>query len=774
MPSASPKLVARSPVRKRSTPKQPVRASATNSTAAGSAAAVPPVTATVPPPQPSLPPTTMTHRAATLRAAICLVATLSASLAVGVLASDSVSPDGTVVCDDTMYLCGRILLIYTAAFYVARGLAEPLDEFLWDASWACNATLVLAAAGFLSCRPLLAHAAALTVAPIQFVWYVDVSVALATGGRQWGVGAAKMLVRPGTSRARRVMSVHHLLFLPLVLFATRRQPFPPPSQAVAVGTLLVLTMLLTARLLSPRSVRLRETGHTYLLNIQQAHHVDHKIDGWLLRTWPSAHLLLVGGAWAAAMVLSWLGMYLAHVHVFHTASAAVSSAPAPQRMWSRFFPPPPPLLPEPAIPVWGRNCLAALSALVLYKVCAFGLAFCVRRKLLLPATSRKVGHVLAGCVWVLLYWNLFDASHWTWKLNVLVPVAQTLTFILKGAILRDPHDPDVLALCRTGAPYELLLGPLCFALVMDVMGLYFFRTQVGALMMSAMCVGDGVAPLAGAHGTHRYQLLGRSKTLEGSAACFVGCMVGSAVFLHALGLPAVPLYDSAVLALVATLVEAASPSEVDNLLMPLSVWWLHSRLESLRPPLLHLQVQQMQQMQNIVFHILCLIMAGLMEFKLLFDLFPFNQLNIPVSSRLFGANKMIRGFVTMPLANALSHAVASATTERYSAYGTFLVFESPLVSGAIVGLVYRLAELPNSFIKRRLGIEAGGSAQSWSGFCLQFLTDHLDSTTALVLLASYTQGCDLWTTLKIIPIGVLAHMIGSRIVKGGKRRARGT
>ena len=223
-------------------------------------------------------PTTMTHRAATLRAAICLVATLLASLAVGVLASDSISPDGTVTCDDAMHLCGRALLIYSVVFYIARGLAEPLDEFLWDASWACNATLVLAAVGLLTCRPLLAHAAALTVAPIQFIWYVDVSVALATGGRQWGVGAAKMLVRPGTSRAKRVMSVHHLLFLPLVLFATRRQPFPPPSQAFAVGALLVLTMLLTARLLSPRSVRLRETGHTYHLNLQQAHHGPRPID----------------------------------------------------------------------------------------------------------------------------------------------------------------------------------------------------------------------------------------------------------------------------------------------------------------------------------------------------------------------------------------------------------------------------------------------------------------------------------------------------------------
>ena len=159
-----------------------------------------------------------------------------------------------------------------------------------------------------------------------------------------------------------------------------------------------------------------------------------------------------------------------------------------------------------------------------------------------------------------------------------MPAAFTFTLTLKGALIRDKNDPDVRTMSRTGEPYELLLGPLFFTVVMDVVGLYFFKTQVGALMMGALGVGDGVAPVAGARGSHRYQLLGRQKTLEGSAACFAGCALGSMLYLHALGLPQISFSDNMLLAAVATAVEAVSPPDVDNLLMPLSVWWVHGML----------------------------------------------------------------------------------------------------------------------------------------------------------------------------------------------------
>ena len=241
-------------------------------------------------------------------------------------------------------------------------------------------------------------------------------------------------------------------------------------------------------------------------------------------------------------------------------------------MWGWSASPPPP--PEPTIPIWVWNAFAALIVLAYIKTVIGVCDMLVKSHSLLPSDSRKVVHVAAGS-W-LLFWNLFDESHWTWQLNIFVPAAFTLTLALKGAIIRDPKDPDVRTMSRTGEPYELLLGPLFFTVVMDIVGLYCFRTQVGALMMGALGVGDGIAPVAGARGTHRYKLLGRAKTLEGSAACFVGCVVGSAMYLHMLGLPAVTMHENLILAAVATAVEAVSPPDVDNLLMPLAVWYVHT------------------------------------------------------------------------------------------------------------------------------------------------------------------------------------------------------
>jgi phytol kinase len=185
------------------------------------------------------------------------------------------------------------------------------------------------------------------------------------------------------------------------------------------------------------------------------------------------------------------------------------------------------------------NIAGAVTTLIYIKTVIAACDFLVRRALLAPSDSRKVVHICAGS-W-LLFWPLFDDAHWSWRLNIFVPFAFTCTLFLKGAIIRDPDDADVRTMSRTGAPFELLLGPLFFTVAMDVVGLRFFRTQVGALMMGALGIGDGLAALVGSRGTHRYQLLGRSKTLEGSAAVFVGTLLGSAFFLRAIGLPAVPL-----------------------------------------------------------------------------------------------------------------------------------------------------------------------------------------------------------------------------------------
>ena len=55
-------------------------------------------------------------------------------------------------------------------------------------------------------------------------------------------------------------------------------------------------------------------------------------------------------------------------------------------------------------------------------------------------------------------------------------------------------------------------------------------------------------------------------------------MAGAVVFLSMLGLPPITLAENATLAAIATLVEAVSPPDVDNFLMPLAVYLAYPRV----------------------------------------------------------------------------------------------------------------------------------------------------------------------------------------------------
>jgi hypothetical protein len=105
-------------------------------------------------------------------------------------------------------------------------------------------------------------------------------------------------------------------------------------------------------------------------------------------------------------------------------------------------------------------------------------------------------------------------------------------------------------------------------------------------------------------------------------------------------------------------------------------------------------------------------------------------LNRPISTRLFGANKTWRGFVLLPLLNAAAVVLFS--------------YDSPvpasLLLGAMLGIVYLLFELPNSFLKRRIGIAPGEQSSQYRTLFL--LLDKTDSalgvSLAYYLLAEIT------------------------------------
>jgi phytol kinase len=227
------------------------------------------------------------------------------------------------------------------------------------------------------------------------------------------------------------------------------------------------------------------------------------------------------------------------------------------------------------LPAIQQNVFSMLATLVYIKVIVGICDWAVSHAYFPSSVSRKMIHV-AACSWC-LFWPLFDISHWTWQLNVAIPLLYSIQLTIKGAILRDPRDLDVHTMTRTGNPSELLYGPLWFTLVMLFCGLHEFRTPIGTYIMGSL-VGDGIAPLVGTRWPlGKYPTFsgrrGEFKTLTGSLGMFLGSLVGMVCYQSILGAPAkLDLEFMAQIAFIATLAEAVT-GEWDNPAIALSVYW---------------------------------------------------------------------------------------------------------------------------------------------------------------------------------------------------------
>jgi hypothetical protein len=118
------------------------------------------------------------------------------------------------------------------------------------------------------------------------------------------------------------------------------------------------------------------------------------------------------------------------------------------------------------------------------------------------------------------------------------------------------------------------------------------------------------------------------------------------------------------------------------------------------------------------------------------------QLARPISTRLFGANKTYRGLVCVAAGTAVGFGVIRpglvATTHT----------SDLLLLGFAVGAAAMAAELPNSFLKRRLGIAPGTQAHGFRGFAFHVL-DQVD-----VVFGA-------WAVLAWFAVPTLARLAGS-------------
>lgn len=101
----------------------------------------------------------------------------------------------------------------------------------------------------------------------------------------------------------------------------------------------------------------------------------------------------------------------------------------------------------------------------------------------------------------------------------------------------------------------------------------------------------------------------------------------------------------------------------------------------------------------------------------------------PICAKWFGANKTWRGVILMPLLT-MAGAACLIIPERW--LGDNAIFGNSLLSaGLAAGFGYILAELPNSLVKRRLGIAPGEvPARHRQVFVI---TDQIDSGIGVAL-----------------------------------------
>jgi CDP-archaeol synthase len=134
---------------------------------------------------------------------------------------------------------------------------------------------------------------------------------------------------------------------------------------------------------------------------------------------------------------------------------------------------------------------------------------------------------------------------------------------------------------------------------------------------------------------------------------------------------------------------------------------------------------------NLLWLALSLFIAGIIE-AFMWKTAPFQVLNIPIQTDWFGANKKWRGLISLPIAMVTSvyllhllELIIPVLARQEFAFSKFNLLEF----GLLVGLIFNLSELPNSFIKRRLDIPPGDENSK-----LFYFVDHMDSTYGVLIL----------------------------------------
>nr|WP_207717274.1 CDP-archaeol synthase [Clostridium acetobutylicum] len=167
------------------------------------------------------------------------------------------------------------------------------------------------------------------------------------------------------------------------------------------------------------------------------------------------------------------------------------------------------------------------------------------------------------------------------------------------------------------------------------------------------------------------------------------------------------------------------------------------------------------------------ILAGI--FNMIFVKLPvLNVLKYPIDNnktlkdgkRIFGDNKTWKGFLGMVVFAAISTVIWGVICSlnkaiyqnnlSYSYHKNIFTFN--IILGLALGLAYALCELPNSFFKRRVGIEPGKSINKKNGYVF-IIIDQVDSLFGCAFVISLVSSMTLPYYLICVFLGGVTHYI---------------
>lgn len=133
--------------------------------------------------------------------------------------------------------------------------------------------------------------------------------------------------------------------------------------------------------------------------------------------------------------------------------------------------------------------------------------------------------------------------------------------------------------------------------------------------------------------------------------------------------------------------------------------------------------------------------------------------------RIFGDNKSWKGFLGYVVLNIICMVLlglfcVAAGIEEYNMFyqGTSNTVGNNLVIGLLLGLAYGIFELPNSFMKRRLGIVPGKSLSGAQKAFFVFL-DQADSVFGCVLVLCIYYPMSVGFYLVYVVVGAVTHIL---------------